>query len=30
MDMGQHEEINLQGQTIGLLVYTDDLVLLKE
>jgi hypothetical protein len=30
MNMSQHEEINLQGHTIGLLVYADDLVLVKE
>jgi hypothetical protein len=30
MNMGQHEGINLQGHTIGLLAYADDLVLVNE
>jgi len=30
MNMGQHEEVNFQGPTIGLLAYADDLVLLTE
>jgi len=28
--MGQHEEVNLLGNTIGLLAYTDDLILITE
>jgi hypothetical protein len=30
MNMGQHEGVNLQGHTIGLLAYADDLVLVTE
>lgn len=30
MNMGWHEGTNLQGQTMGLLAYADDLVLLTE
>lgn len=30
MDIGQHEQVNFHGQTIGLLAYADDLVLLTE
>ncbi|KAE9535061.1 hypothetical protein AGLY_008353 [Aphis glycines] len=30
MNMGQHEGVNLQGHTIGLLAYADDLVLITE
>lgn len=30
MNMGQHEGVNLQGHTIGLLAYAGDLVLVTE